>query len=120
MEPTPVKEKNRAYFRNLPQSELLRAADSSWRICAIWELLKEGSWTVQEMADILDFEPSTVKTHLKRFRLAGLAEVVGRVRVGNHYPYKWSRKRGQSFDPSQRPIPKSGVSRSSLGDTTVE
>lgn len=118
MEPTPVKGKNRAYFQSLPPSDLSRAADTTWRICAIWELLRDSSWTFQEIADILEMEPSTVKSHLKRFRLAGLAEVNGRVKVGNHWLYKWSRKRGQSFDPSQRPTPKSEVSRSSLEDTT--
>lgn len=117
MKPTSVKEKNHAYFQSLPPGDLSRAADRTWRICAIWELLKEGSWTFQEIADILEMDLSTVKNHLKRFRLAGLAEVNGRVKIGNHWLYKWSRKRGQSFDPSQRPTPKSGVSRSSLEDT---
>ena len=118
MEPTPVKGKSHAYFQSLPPGDHRRAADATWRVCAIWELLKDGSWTSQEIADILEMEPSAIKNHLKRFRLAGLAEVNGRVKTGNHWRYKWSRKRGQSFDPSQRPTPKSGVSHSSLKDTT--
>ena len=75
MEPTPVKGKSHAYFQSLPPGDLRRAADTTWRVCAIWELLKEGSWTSQEIADILKMEPSAIKNHLKRFRLAGLAEV---------------------------------------------
>lgn len=120
MEPTPAKKKSPAYFQNLPPSDLLRAADTTWRICAIWELLREGAWTVRGLMAETGLARNSIQTHLKRMKKAGLIEVTKKVLDDQHWQDVWERREGQRFDPSLRPIPKSALSELSPEATTSE
>lgn len=120
MEPTPAKERSLAYFQNLPPSNLLQAADTTWRICALWELLREGAWTVRGLMAETGLDRGSIKTYLKRMKKAGLIEVTKKVLDDRHWQNVWERREGQQFDPSPRPIPKSAPSELSPEATTSE
>ena len=98
-----------------------RAAESYWRIIAIWEILDTGKLTKAEIAQMMGISKSNVQTLLARLALAGLAEVVGRQQVGNHYVYLWSRKKGRASVLRENPAanPNSAVSHSSPANTTA-
>lgn len=86
----------------------------------MWELLREGAWTVQGLMTETGLDRGSIKTHLKRMKKAGLIEVTKKVLDDRHWQDVWERREGQRFDPSLRPIPKSALSELSPEATTSE
>lgn len=86
----------------------------------MWELLREGAWTVRGLMTETGLDRGSIKTHLKRMKKAGLIEVTKKVLDDRHWQDVWESREGQRFDPSLRPIPRSALSELSPEATTSE
>ena len=86
----------------------------------MWELLREGAWTVRGLMAETGLDRGSVKTHLNRMKKAGLIEVTKKTLDDRHWQDIWERKAGQKFDPSSRPIPTPAFSPTSPEGTISE
>ena len=86
----------------------------------MWELLREGAWTVRGLMAETGLDRGSVKTHLRRMKKAGLIKVTKKILDDRHWQDVWERREGSLFEQSLRPIPKLAPSAPSPKATTSE